>query len=372
MPWNELANSTLLDQQDPADDSEILLPPNSICIHCGEKVTAMREVCLVRHVWNLLKPLEPNADTINVERHLSTQFQLLPPKSEPGMLFSAGYGNILSAGGQGSQDPEPFSSQHSGPAYHSFRSAEQSRSNYQAFLSPHSPRRNPASDTPRTEFFPPDNSSSQEKTAPVEIQKMTEPRTGPMSPIDLPFSPDSVGPRPATQPRTERTASNIWFAPAPVLRSATFPLSPPPEKGWSRWRSKLTAQRKESVGASIDTISLSSTTTEGQRLEEIHLDNLISVPKKSARGKAAKNVSVYLSKTSTYALFWTQQSIHIWDVGMSPPSLRREISTESTCVLAAITKVCLAYIIGTRDQKLTVKYPKGPVAPSRDLYQSCS
>jgi hypothetical protein len=36
----------------------------------------------------------------------------------------------------------------------------------------------------------------------------------------------------------------------------------------------------------------------------------------------------------------------------------RAIATESTCLLAALTKVHLAYIIGTRDQKLTVSISK--------------
>jgi len=76
--------------------------------------------------------------------------------------------------------------------------------------------------------------------------------------------------------------------------------------------------------------------------------------KSSSRGKHGKNINVYLSQNSTHALFWTQPSIHILDVGTSPPSIIRAVSTESTCVLAAITKVHLAYIIGTRDQKLTV------------------
>lgn len=44
----------------------------------------------------------------------------------------------------------------------------------------------------------------------------------------------------------------------------------------------------------------------------------------------------------------------MWDIGLSPPVLGRAVATESTCVLAAVTKVHLAYIIGTRGQKLTV------------------
>jgi hypothetical protein len=84
------------------------------------------------------------------------------------------------------------------------------------------------------------------------------------------------------------------------------------------------------------------------------LKSLASSSKASFRGKSAKNINVYVSQNSTYALFWTQTAINIWDVGNSPPFLGREIATDSNCVLAAVTKVHLAYIIGTRDQKLTV------------------
>ena len=54
----------------------------------------LREIPLARHAWELLKPLQSNADTVNVERHLPTQFQLAPPKFENGMPFQSGYPNI--------------------------------------------------------------------------------------------------------------------------------------------------------------------------------------------------------------------------------------------------------------------------------------
>jgi hypothetical protein len=96
--------------------------------------------------------------------------------------------------------------------------------------------------------------------------------------------------------------------------------------------------------------------TDSQKFEEISLKSLTNAAKNSGRGRSSKNINTYLSQNSTYALFWTQPSIHIWDVGTSPPCFRRAISTESTCILAAVTRVHLAYIIGTRDQKLTVKH----------------
>jgi hypothetical protein len=92
------------------------------------------------------------------------------------------------------------------------------------------------------------------------------------------------------------------------------------------------------------------------------LKNLTST-KAVLRGRSAKKVNVYLSENSTNALFWTQASIHLWDVGTSPPTIKRAISTESTCVLAAVTKAYLAYIVGNRDQKLTVRHTAKEIRP---------
>jgi hypothetical protein len=102
---------------------------------------------------------------------------------------------------------------------------------------------------------------------------------------------------------------------------------------------------------------LSSTTLESQRLEEICLKSSTATSKGSARSKSAKkirDIKVYLSQNSSYALFWSQSSIHVFDVGKSPPTIIHATSTDSTCVLAALTKVHLAYIIKSQEQKLTV------------------
>lgn len=137
--------------------------------------------------------------------------------------------------------------------------------------------------------------------------------------------------------------------------SRMAPLPPtPPEKGKSKWRLKFAATRKPSVGTSADSSSLSSTAIEAQKLEEIPLGALHGLSKTSSRAKGPKSIHVELSKTSTLALFWAQQTIHVWDVGPSPPVMTRSILTESTCILAAVAKLHLAYVIGTRDQRLTV------------------
>jgi hypothetical protein len=161
----------------------------------------------------------------------------------------------------------------------------------------------------------------------------------------------------ADPPQTRSSAiSTVSFEPVPPHKTRTFPLSTLTGKGRSRWKLKLGRFEKDSSQTSGDTTSLSSTILESQQLEEIPLKNLACSTKNSIRGKNTKNINVYLSQNSTTALFWTQSLIHIWEVGTSPPTMSRPISTESTCVLAAVTKTFLAYIMGTRDQKLTVKY----------------
>lgn len=100
---------------------------------------------------------------------------------------------------------------------------------------------------------------------------------------------------------------------------------------------------------------MSSTTIENQRLEDIPLSGLMSGTK-SVRGKGGKTMSTYLSQNSTLAIFWTHSALQIWDVGTSPPTVTKSITTESTCIMAAVAKSHVAYIIGTRDQKLTVSH----------------
>ena len=165
----------------------------------------------------------------------------------------------------------------------------------------------------------------------------------------------STGDWPVTpsDPSGLHLVSTTSVEPLSLSRSRTIPVVvlPEPKKSF-RWRSRLGGSKKESK-ISEDSSSLPSTTLEAQRLEEISLKSLVS-GQNVAKGKSSKTVNVYLSQNSTYALFWTQASINIWDVGMSPPTLVRAITTESSVVLATVTKVYLAYIIGTRDQKLTV------------------
>jgi hypothetical protein len=57
--------------------------------------------------------------------------------------------------------------------------------------------------------------------------------------------------------------------------------------------------------------------------------------------------------------------LSVWDVSTSPPTVRQSIPTEGSCVIAAVSKDFLAYIVGSRDRTLTVsqKCPTRFTAP---------
>lgn len=122
------------------------------------------------------------------------------------------------------------------------------------------------------------------------------------------------------------------------------------KEGRSLWN---ILSRKESRAQPVETSSISSNTLEQQKLEQISLKPLLASAR-SHGGPAGKPVHVHLPSVSTQALFWTEAAMQIWDVGTSPPTCTRTISTESTCILAAVAKTYLAYITGPREQKLTV------------------
>ncbi|XWW92697.1 hypothetical protein V2A60_000622 [Cordyceps javanica] len=81
---------------------EIRLPELATCVTCDKGVTVARELPLARKVWELLSPLQVNADAVNVERHMSNSFQFGSPDTEPHDLFSystftAGLGGDVAA-----------------------------------------------------------------------------------------------------------------------------------------------------------------------------------------------------------------------------------------------------------------------------------
>ncbi|KAK3322075.1 hypothetical protein B0H66DRAFT_473656 [Apodospora peruviana] len=338
----------------PSDSSgalEVRLPPRSRCHSCGEVITMVREISLARRTWELLRPLEPDADTINVERHLPTHFQLGPPKFEAGLLGS-GYSAALNEG-------EQSSGAYQRPKLESSTSVDRTR-----LVSPLSPQSSALFQAPASfhaEVFPP-NSHQQQA---IRGQDFAH---------DMGYTPPDVNisaePSPFSQYKPAQPSTKLSPMMSPTDPRTIPSLNTPPEKGKSKWRLKFAAARKPSIGTSADSSSLSSTALEAQKLEEIPLGSLCSASKTAARGKSAKNVHVELSQSSSLALFWTQLSIHVWDVGMSPPIMTRAISTESTCLLAAVAKLHLAYVIGTRDQRLTLRIinllqPSTPAAEYR-------
>jgi len=315
----------------------------------------MRELTFAKGAWELLKPLESNADTINVERHLPTQFQMASPKVETGIPFHPGYSNILREGRQRSVGAESSSHPPSRIQIPDPSFTDRSRSMPKAFvLSQHSPGLGKRTEVPRADLTPSEELTSSDGANYFDTPGTSNPPQKSPSNVGDVVSPLSpvLTPQTGSQSRLQ-SISTVSFEPELSQKARTLPSAPPPEKGKSRWRSKLTSSRKDSAKTSGDSSSLSSTTLECQKLDEISLKNLVSSSKIS-RGKSGKNINVAISQNSSYILFWTQASINIWDVGASSPILGRAVLTESNCVLAAVTKVHLAYIIGTRDQKLTV------------------
>jgi hypothetical protein len=326
----------------------------------------MREVSLARQTWDTLKPLEPNPDTINVERHLRTQFQLVPPKFDTSIAQNHSFGSSHISGDQQPCEHGLYSSHPTTSTFLTPFPQEQPRSISQTLISPISPLSPQGTnihqrfDAYRMDAFLAENSTANSSDGTTQShsdgQKTFETQTVPTSIGDTPISP-IVSPLTPTTSFSQKAPSIVTFDNLSLLKSRTLPSISTPEKPKSGWRSKLTRSRKETGGASAESHSHSPTSLEAQHLEEISLTSLISVPKSLARSKTARtirDVNVHLSQNSTHALFWSQTFIHILDVGTSPPTVIHALATDSTCILAAVTKVHLAYIIKSQDQRLTV------------------
>ncbi|KAK4179748.1 hypothetical protein QBC36DRAFT_321964 [Triangularia setosa] len=317
----------------------VQLPPQTRCIHCREAITIAREVSTVRQAWELLEPLRPDADTINVERHLPTQFQLRPPKPQTSGSLSPGYDNALAIGTERLREPEVYSSSYPGKTV---LPIDLSGSSYPGLVSPQSPSHFPISLPLRYEQSH-TNITTDYRSKPSDDQEKLDPAFLTDPP---PFSHDS--------PVIKRLQYNADEAPS-LHTPRSVPMATSTEKGKSKWRLKFTTSKKAPVAVSGDSSSLSSTALEAQKLEDISLAPLLATQKHHGRGKPSKNINVTLSQSSTLALFWTQILIHVWDAATSPPTMMRVIQPESTCILAAVARTHLAYVIGTRDQKLTLR-----------------
>lgn len=301
----------------------------------------LREIPLARHAWELLKPIQSNADTINVERHLPAQFQLAPPKFEPGMTAHSGYHNPPNVTmGERSPSIEPHLPQKSQPT--NSNSSPDPTYGSDSSEYPMSPQ-TVGFNQPRRQS----QSETMDKTFQSLAQKTAEYHQIQNTAGEPPASPGLVSPLAASPPPKRPSATGSSGQSTSSVKPSTISASQ--SKKGRFWG--VSSSKKES---STDTNSLSST-SEPQKTEEIQLEGLKSMLKYSVKGKSSKAINVCLSQNSTHAIFWSRPAIHIWDVGTTPPTAERMIRTESTCVLAAVTKTYLAYIIGIRGQRLTVK-----------------
>lgn len=339
---------TFLPQLDSVPISEIRLPDFATCITCDECVTMARELPLARRVWELLSPIKVNPDAVNAERHMSSTFQIDSPGIEPHELFNySSYTAGLSENGPLPLDAELPMPPHSrrmtiastmdqssnmsiGPSY------SNTGKNYSllAHIKPWATVESFPSNQDMPSEINPGSSHSQQGSDEVagmpyfSIDTFTSSRKQSITELSSLASPKS--PKPVAIPDKARPR---WKVPRPFT-SVKRPL--PTESG--------------------ETSSLSSNQIDEQPVEEISLKGLFgSGLKTSAKTKAVANVHVTLSQNSSYALLWSQFMIHVWDVSTSPPSLARTIPTESTCILAAVGKRYVAYVVGSRDQRLTVR-----------------
>jgi hypothetical protein len=328
----------------------------------------MREVAVARQTWDILKPLEPNPDTINVERHLRTQFQLTAPRFE-NIPQGAPYGNLSSRGSQPSD--ADVASQRPSTGAQSNPHPPEPRTISQAIWPGGTPRA--VWDEVQTDLVPPENATfdSSEgtthshsegrtidtQTIQTSIGDTQYPHDNIVSPITpsvpLPFRL----PRTATAPISPST-STYDHALTPTVSGRTVPPAPTPKPKKAGLFSRLQSKR-EAPAVQLEIQAGGRSPLPQETTEEISLMSLIAVPKSLLRSKTAKtirDVNVSLSQNSPHALFWSPSFIHLLDISSSPPKVIQALATDSTCVQATVTRVHLAYIIKSSDQKLTVTY----------------
>ncbi|EMR91338.1 putative wd40 repeat protein [Botrytis cinerea BcDW1] len=354
------ADDDLYAQLDNPDINEVRLPSKTKCVQCEEPVTIMREMALARQVWDLLEPFESHTDAMHLERHVPTYFQLPPPKVDGAIPYHPAHGNSTASNVKmRTYDTEPPSPFHNKTSFISAAAQDRSRSLPHTMPSQISPSVGTFSqrlDTPNTLPSSSSDLTSLDGSRSGETSRIPELRKNSTTTDETPFSPDSIG---NTSPNDHNpygmgSEGGTYF----VNRSAMSQSHSERKKskGGSKWTSVFTGTRKESIpGQSVETTSLSSSSLEAQRLDEINLESLVRVPRKTSKSKSAKAINISLSQNSTNGLFWTQSLIQIWDMGASPPAMTRVFPTESSCYKASVTKMYLAYIIGTRDPKLTLR-----------------
>ncbi|KFA76983.1 hypothetical protein S40288_11011 [Stachybotrys chartarum IBT 40288] len=324
------------------------LPPHAQCVHCGEEITLAREIQLARRAWDLLGELEVDASTINVERHLPTVFQTRPEPPDVDNIYGHA-GDVFAKDDRKLQLPSHasnYSLYRGHPSLVSHSTQDRSTPLHPVLPSPSSsrffdvqtPYRQDISRHGSTSYVPSTAQATSRDMPSIQLESTTS--------DDPKSSSQDSRPQKMNEPVSEKTKSR-WKLSLGTLKK---PLPPP--------------------AASGDSSSLSSTSVENQKLEEIPLYSLMSGQKNSGRNKSGRNIQVRLSQSSPLAIFWTQLSLQVYNIGASPPKLIRAIDTESTCILATVGKTHLAYMVGTRDQRLTLKIldlaqPSSPVVEYR-------
>ncbi|KAK2747293.1 hypothetical protein FQN57_002191 [Myotisia sp. PD_48] len=298
----------------PEQGPEIGLPTDTKCVHCGQIVTLAREIPLARETWALLNCINFRAERLSEQRHDSPPFQLSPPKitSETPNAYPYPPKHVIDS---------PTSFRRSPSDNYPPVSPGPDPFGQEPTSAPITEVVSPYEDTPQNPFaFPPPVRTGQQQ----EVGTQQKPRAGAQM---------------ATQPPQT----------SPSLQHRIMH----PEKPKIKWKF---ISKRDHHSKTADTTSSSSGSLENLKPEEICLKSLISPAKSQGKGKGAKMmVNVYLSQNSTHALFWTPPIIQVWDVGGSPASLSRIIPTDGSCLLAAVTRRYLAYIVASSDQKLSLR-----------------
>ncbi|KAJ6781445.1 hypothetical protein PWT90_05204 [Aphanocladium album] len=328
---------------------EVKLPEMATCSACDEDISVARELPLARKVWELLNPLQINADSVSAERHMSNSFQIGSPDTEPHDLFTystftSGLGGnvpltldseLMPAHTQSiARDTAPSimgqSSNNSlGPSYSMSKKENSLLAHIRPWMTANPPRQRDAS----PEINPSSSHSQQGRESVTEFPyfSIETASSGRPSMADQSSISSRTPPRPQVAAEKGRT---LWKMPLPgvLLHKRTLPT------------------------VSGETSSITSNHVDENPMEEIPLSGLFdSGLKTSAKTKAVANLHVALSQNSSYGLLWSPSMIHIWDLGTTPPNQVRTIPTESSCILAAIGRRYVAYVMGSRDQKLTLR-----------------
>ncbi|TQV96737.1 WD40 repeat protein [Cordyceps javanica] len=325
---------------------EIRLPELATCVTCDKGVTVARELPLARKVWELLSPLQVNADAVNVERHMSNSFQFGSPDTEPHDLFSystftAGLGGDVAA----TLDSDILPTQTKSVAKETAPSIMDQSSNNSLGPSYSIPKKENAllahirpwivADPPRRDMTPEVNTGS----------SYSQQGSDSVAGVSY-FSIDTIS---SSRPSIREPS---------MTPSAVPKLPPGPDKARQRWRVPIpfASAKRPLPTVSGESSSISSNQIDEQPMEEIPLKGLISSGlKTAAKTKAVANIHVALSQNSAYGLLWSQSMIHVWDLSTTPPSQIRTIPTESTCILATVGRRYVAYVMGSREQKLTLR-----------------